>query len=72
MRQGAYDYLLKPIEKDQLLATVRRAIDYRRLVQQNALYRQDLEQMVSARTGMLQPGDRGPGAVLRHHAGGAG
>jgi putative nucleotidyltransferase with HDIG domain len=53
VRQGAYDYLLKPIEKDQLLATVRRAIDYRRLVQQNAMYRQDLEQMVSARTGML-------------------
>jgi putative nucleotidyltransferase with HDIG domain len=53
VRLGAYDYLLKPIEKDQLLATVRRAIDYRRLVQQNAMYRQDLEQMVSARTGML-------------------
>jgi putative nucleotidyltransferase with HDIG domain len=53
VRQGAYDYLLKPIEKDQLLTTVRRAIDYRRLVQQNAMYRQDLEQMVSARTGML-------------------
>ena len=53
VRQGAYDYLLKPIEKDQLLATVRRAIDYRRLMQQNAMYRQDLEQMVSARTGML-------------------
>jgi putative nucleotidyltransferase with HDIG domain len=53
VRQGAYDYLLKPIEKDQLLVTVKRAIDYRRLVQQNATYRQDLEQMVSARTGML-------------------
>jgi putative nucleotidyltransferase with HDIG domain len=53
VRLGAYDYLLKPVEKDQLLATVRRAIDYRRLVQQNAMYRQDLEQMVSARTGML-------------------
>jgi cyclic di-GMP phosphodiesterase len=35
------------------LVTVKRAIDYRRLVQQNAMYRQDLEQMVSARTGML-------------------
>ena len=53
VRQGAYDYLLKPFEKDQLLVTVRRAIEYRRLVQQNAMYRQDLEQMVSARTGML-------------------
>jgi putative nucleotidyltransferase with HDIG domain len=53
VRDGAYDYLLKPLEKDRLLATVKRAVDYRRLLQQNALYRQDLEQMVSARTGML-------------------
>jgi putative nucleotidyltransferase with HDIG domain len=53
VRQGAYDYLVKPFEKDQLVATVRRAVDYRRLLQQNAMYRQDLEQLVSARTGML-------------------
>jgi putative nucleotidyltransferase with HDIG domain len=53
VRQGAYDYLLKPFEKDQLLATVKRAVDYRRLLQQNAAYRQDLEQLVNARTGML-------------------
>ncbi len=53
VRRGAYDYLLKPFEKDQLLATVKRAVEYRRLVQQNAMYRQDLEEMVSARTGML-------------------
>jgi putative nucleotidyltransferase with HDIG domain len=53
VRQGAYDYLLKPFDRDQLRATVKRAIDYRRLLQQNAMYRQDLEQMVNARTGML-------------------
>jgi cyclic di-GMP phosphodiesterase len=53
VRSGAYDYLLKPFEKDQLLATVRRAVEYRRLLQQNAMYRQDLEEMVNARTGML-------------------
>jgi putative nucleotidyltransferase with HDIG domain len=53
MSQGAYDYLLKPFEKQQLLNTVRRAVEYRRLVQQNAMYRQNLEQIVSARTGML-------------------
>jgi putative nucleotidyltransferase with HDIG domain len=53
LRQGAYDYLLKPFEQDQLLATVKRAVDYRRVVQQNAIYRQDLEQLVSARTEML-------------------
>jgi putative nucleotidyltransferase with HDIG domain len=53
VRQGAYDYLLEPFERDQLRATVKRAVDYHRLLQQNAMYRQDLEQMVSARTGML-------------------
>jgi putative nucleotidyltransferase with HDIG domain len=53
VRRGAYDYLLKPFERDQLLATVKRAVEYRRLVQQNAMYKQDLEEMVSARTGML-------------------
>jgi putative nucleotidyltransferase with HDIG domain len=53
VRRGAYDYLLKPFERDQLMATIRRAVEFRRLVLQNAMYRQDLEQMVNARTGML-------------------
>jgi putative nucleotidyltransferase with HDIG domain len=53
VHQGAYDYILTPFAKDQLLVTVKRAIDYRRLMQQNAMYKQDLEQMVNARTGML-------------------
>lgn len=54
MRKGAYDYLLKPFEKEQLLVTVRRALDYRSLVQQNSVYRHNLEQLVSARTEMLR------------------
>ncbi|HEV2276149.1 MAG TPA: response regulator, partial [Acidobacteriaceae bacterium] len=53
MQQGAYDYLLKPFERDRLLNTVRRAVEHRRLVQQNAMYRQNLEQIVNARTEML-------------------
>jgi putative nucleotidyltransferase with HDIG domain len=53
VRLGAYDYLVKPFERDQLLIAMKRAIEHRRLLQQNAMYRQDLEQMVSARTGML-------------------
>ena len=53
MRKGAYDYLLKPFEKEQLLATVKRALEYRRLVQQNSIYRHNLEQLVAARTDML-------------------
>jgi DNA-binding NtrC family response regulator len=31
LRNGAYDYLLKPFEREQLLATVRRALENRRL-----------------------------------------
>ena len=54
MRKGAYDYLLKPFEKDQLLATVKRALEYRRLVQQNSIYRHNLENLVAARTDMLR------------------
>jgi putative nucleotidyltransferase with HDIG domain len=53
VRLGVYDYVLRPIEKEHLLVKVRRALEYRRLLQQNAMYRQDLEEMVSARTGML-------------------
>ncbi len=54
MRRGAYDYLLKPFEREQLLGVVRRALDYRKLVQQNAMYRQKLEELVTARTEMLR------------------
>jgi putative nucleotidyltransferase with HDIG domain len=53
VREGAYDYLLKPFQKEQLLVAVERAVSHRRLMQQNTVYRQDLEQLVNARTGML-------------------
>lgn len=53
MRRGAYDYLLKPFENAQLQKTVRRALDYRVLVKQNSQFRDNLEQLVSARTEML-------------------
>lgn len=54
MRKGAYDILLKPFDSEQLLATVRRALDYRRLVVQNSLYQHNLEKLVAARTDMLR------------------
>ena len=54
MRKGAYDYLLKPFEKGQLLTTVGRALDHRRMGQQTTIYRQNLEQLVAARTEMLR------------------
>ena len=53
LRHGAYDYLLKPFEREQLLATVRRALENRRLKRENDAYRTNLEALVSARTQQL-------------------
>jgi len=54
MRNGAYDYLLKPFEREQLLASVRRAVENRRLKAENLAYQTKLESLVSARTEMLR------------------
>jgi putative nucleotidyltransferase with HDIG domain len=54
IRQGAYDYLLKPFERDQLLACVTRALEYRELTMQNLHYKEMLEKLVAARTVMLR------------------
>ncbi len=54
MRNGAYDYLLKPFEREQLLASVRRAVENRRLKLENLAYQTKLEALVSARTDMLR------------------
>jgi putative nucleotidyltransferase with HDIG domain len=53
MRKGAYDYLLKPFERDQLLSTVRRALEHRKTLRENESYQQNLEQIVHARTELL-------------------
>ena len=54
MRRGAYDYLLKPFERDQLLATVERALNHRQALEETQSYHQSLEEMVRARTEMLR------------------
>jgi putative nucleotidyltransferase with HDIG domain len=54
IRNGAYDYLLKPFEREQLLATVRRALENRRLKQENRAYQTGLESLVTARTEQLR------------------
>ena len=53
IRAGAYDYILKPFEKDQLYLSVRRALEHRRLVMENRTYQSDLEQLVAERTRQL-------------------
>jgi putative nucleotidyltransferase with HDIG domain len=53
IRAGAYDYILKPFEKDQLHLSVRRALEHRQLVLENRTYQSDLEHLVAERTQQL-------------------
>jgi two-component system, NtrC family, response regulator HydG len=39
MRVGAFDYLTKPFEGDELIITVKRAVEHRRMVRENAVLR---------------------------------
>lgn len=54
LRQGAYDYVLKPFEREQLLSAVRRALEHSRLLRENRAYQDDLEALVAARTDQLR------------------
>ncbi|MFQ5797073.1 MAG: sigma-54-dependent transcriptional regulator [Bacteroidota bacterium] len=44
LRNGAFDYILKPIEFDDVLHRIRRLIEHRRLARENTLLRQELHQ----------------------------
>src|SRR5215469_10747537 len=54
MRRGAYDYLLKPFEREHLVATVVRALEHRQALQESQSYQQNLELVDRARTEMLR------------------
>jgi putative nucleotidyltransferase with HDIG domain len=54
MRRGAYDYLLKPFEREHLVNTVERALQHRHALEESHNYQQSLEQVVRARTEMLR------------------
>jgi len=54
IRRGAYDYILKPFEKDQLYHGVGRALQHRRLVIENRNYQLNLQQQVDEKTIQLQ------------------
>jgi putative nucleotidyltransferase with HDIG domain len=53
IRRGAYDYILKPFEKDQLYHGVRRALQHRMLIVENRNYQRNLEVLVEERTAQL-------------------
>ena len=48
MKQGAYDYLTKPFKLDEVLFSIWRALEKRRLQLENREYRQNLEVKVEA------------------------
>jgi len=50
LRDGAYDYLIKPFELEELASTVDRALQHYHLLKQNEAYRLNLERMVKAQT----------------------
>jgi PAS domain S-box-containing protein len=61
IRLGAYDYLAKPVNKEALLATLDRAVQFRllrvekdRLEAENEAYRLELEQRVAEQTRILR------------------
>lgn len=42
IKEGAYDYVSKPFKLDELKLAIQRALDQKRLLQENILYRQEL------------------------------
>jgi two-component system nitrogen regulation response regulator NtrX len=53
VKQGAYDFLEKPLDSDRLLVTVQHALDHRRLVGENARLREGLERSNQLRYAMI-------------------
>jgi putative nucleotidyltransferase with HDIG domain len=53
LRHNAYDYLQKPIDKDKLLNTVKRVLEFKKVLDENEEYRTNLEGLVEDRTKSL-------------------
>src|SRR6266852_2430149 len=53
MKRGALDFLLKPVELNQLLLSIGRAVEHRRLILENEQYRLHLEELVLEKTKAL-------------------
>ncbi len=60
IKEGAYDYVSKPFKLDEIKLTIRRALEQKRLIQENLLYRRELitkykiENIVGRTPAMLQ------------------
>ena len=53
LREGAYDFVQKPIQRQALSSLIKRALEYRALRVQNVNYQAHLEEMVEKRSAQL-------------------
>jgi two-component system, NtrC family, sensor kinase len=53
LKKGAYDYLQKPMNMEELFLTVRKALERHRLTRENQAYQKHLEEIVKKRTAEL-------------------
>ncbi|MBX3357213.1 MAG: sigma-54-dependent Fis family transcriptional regulator [Phycisphaeraceae bacterium] len=65
VKLGAFDYLTKPFEGDELVVAVKRAIEHARLVRQNAVLKRSGENGGSAEGMGLPPGPAGRRGIDR-------
>jgi two-component system nitrogen regulation response regulator NtrX len=63
VKDGAFDFLEKPLDSDRLLVTVQRALEHRRLVGENARLREGLARATDTRFAMV--GDAPALATIR-------
>jgi response regulator RpfG family c-di-GMP phosphodiesterase len=54
LRRGAYDYIVKPFELEEVELGVARAVEHQRLLVENRLYQTELENLVADRTEELR------------------
>ena len=54
LRQGVYDYIVKPFDIDMLLIAIKRALEKARLQRESKTYMQELEQRVADQTKELE------------------
>lgn len=59
MKRGASDFLLKPVELNELVLSIVRALEHQRLVRENQAYKLHLERLVDEKTKALNEALRG-------------